>query len=162
MGVSNTSATSAVLVSSIKIVVEQPVKNKPAIVAGSGPSLNEYKKEISEHPHLVKFFVNEWYDFFNERPDYWIVSNGEFTIDASINGSHIWTQREYPQDVFNKYGIPLFYNAAADLTNEEVIEQHLKCDYLSYDTRHFCGDTCIEIFKNFKNLFLNYSIPKLF
>jgi len=131
-------------------------KNTPCVVALHGPSLDQHKEKIEDlqkEQETLRISVNEWYDFFNERPDYWIVSNGEFTIDASINGSHIWTQREYPQDVFNKYGIPLFYNAAADLTDEEVIEQHLKCDYLSYDTKHFCGDTCIEIFKNFKSYY---------
>ena len=129
-------------------------KDIPCVVSLHGPSLNTHRDKIEslqKEKKLIRFSVNEWYDFFNEKPDYWVVSNGEFTIDASINGSHIWAQREYPHDVFNKYDIPLLYNSTADITSENIIDKHLKCDRLAYDTRHFRGDSCIEILKNFKN-----------
>jgi len=130
--------------------------NIPCVVALHGPSLNFHKEKIEtlqREKKVLRISVNEWYDFFDEKPDYWIVSNGEFTIDASINGSPVWDWRGYPRDVFNKYDIPLLYNATADLTSDDVIKNNLKCDYLPYDTRHFLGHTCMQIFKNFKNYY---------
>ena len=131
-------------------------KKEPCVVTLHGPSLNLHKEKIEtlqREKKILRISVNEWYDFFDERPDYWIVSNGEFTIDASINGSPIWDWRGYPRDVFNKYDIPLLYNVTADLTGDEVIENSLKCDYLPYDTRHFHGHTCLQVLKNFKNYY---------
>lgn len=128
-------------------------KKEPCVVALHGPSLDFHREKIEslqKEKKLIRLSVNEWYDFFSVKPDYWIVSNGEFTIDASINGSHIWTQRQYPHDVFNKYDIPLIYNSTADLTSDEVIDSGLRCDYLPYDARHFNGHACMQIIKNFK------------
>ena len=128
-------------------------KNVPCVVALHGPSLDDDKSKIEllqSKNKVLRISVNEWYDHFSELPNYWVVSNGEFTIDASINGSNIWNHRKYPTDVFNKYKIPLLYNSTADLTNKDLIDNHLKCDYLPYDTKHFRGHRCREIIKNFK------------
>jgi len=134
-------------------------KGKPCAVALHGPSLDTHKEKIQElqkNKELLRFSVNEWYDYFIEKPDYWVVSNGEFTIDASIKGSPIWDSREYPHDVFNKYNIPLLYNTVADLTDEDLIKQKLKCDYFPYDSRHFKGRTCREILKSLKEHYEKY------
>ena len=131
-------------------------KNIPCVVALHGPSLDKEKDKIEllqKEEKILRISVNEWYDYFDEKPNYWVVSNGEFTIEASINGNSIWDSRGYPREVFNKYDIPLFYNATADFTSEEIIDRSLKCDYLSYDTRHFRGHSCIEILKNFKSYY---------
>ena len=131
-------------------------KNTPAVVALHGPSLNIHKEKIEtlqKENKIIRLSVNEWYDFFNEKPDYWVVSNGEFTIDASIRGSQLWDWRGYPRDVFNKYNIPLFYNMTADLTSNDVIRDSLRCDYLPYDTRHFKSHSCLQVFNNFKNYY---------
>ena len=74
-------------------------KNVPCVVALHGPSLDDDKSKIEllqSKNKVLRISVNEWYDHFSELPDYWVVSNGEFTIDASINGSNIWNHREYP------------------------------------------------------------------
>jgi hypothetical protein len=128
-------------------------ENKPCVVALHGPSLNASKNRISElqkKNKILRISVNEWYEYFDEKPDYWVVSNSEYTIQGSLMSNHIWKERNYPHDIFNKMDIPLLYNETADLTDKDLIAEKLKCDYLSYDTRHFKKQTCFEILKNFK------------
>lgn len=135
-------------------------KNKPCVVACHGPSLDLYKNRIEalqREKKIIRISMNEWYDFFSEKPDYWILSNSEYTIGASMTNDPLWQHRGYPSNVFNQYKIPLLYNKTADLTNEEFIKNNLECDYFPYDTRHFKEHTCLEIFKNFKE---HYDIHK--
>ena len=134
-------------------------KDKPCVVACHGPSLNfstDRIEKLQREERLLRFSVNEWYSFFTEKPDYWVVSNGEFTIKNSIIENHIWNSRGYPKNVFNKYNVPLLYNATADLTKFDFIEKHLKCDYLPYDTKHFKKHKCSQILKNFKHHYDNH------
>ena len=141
-------------------------KDKPCVVALHGPSLDAHIdniEQLQKEDHIIRLSVNEWYDHFSVNPDYWIVSNSEFTINGSIFGSPIWSERNYPRDVFNEYMIPLFYNITADLTPSDVVDERLKCDYLPYDTRHFKNHKCLQILKNFqehyeknKNLEFNF------
>ena len=131
-------------------------KDKPCVVACHGPSLDAHKNKIEElqrEKGIIRISMNEWYDFFSEKPDYWILSNSEYTIGASMTNSPLWQHRDYPPNVFNQYKIPLLYNKTADLTGEEFIETNLECDYFAYDTRHFKGHTCLEVFKNFKEYY---------
>ena len=107
-------------------------------------------EELQEKDKLLRISVNEWFDFFKQKPDYWAISNSEFTIKASMTDDQLGKARGYPDDVFNKYGIPLLFNSTADLTEDEFIENNLQCDYLPYDTRHFKLSTCFEILKNFQ------------
>ena len=136
--------------------IQNKHKDRPCIVAAHGPSLNSEKTKIEEMQkagNLLRISVNEWFDFFKQKPDYWVVSNSEFTIGASMTQDPLWQARGYPDNVFNKYKIPLFFNATADLTHEEFIRNNLHCDYLPYDTRHFKHDTCLQILKNFQNFY---------
>jgi len=126
---------------------------RSCVVALHGPSLSEHIEKIQrlqEEQNFLRFSVNEWFDFFEKDPDYWVVSNTEFNIRDSVENENIWKQRGYPVDVFNKYNIPLLYNCAADLTDLSFVEDKLSCDYLPYDNKHFKGDTCKEILFNFK------------
>ena len=125
----------------------------PAVVACHGPSLNGHRDKIEElqrDKKLIRFSMNEWYDFFSEKPDYWVLSNSEYTIGASMAPNALWKQRGYPVNVFNKYKIPVFYNNTADLTDESFIGKNLNCDYFPYDTRHFKNHNCSEILNNFR------------
>ncbi len=134
-------------------------RDVPCVIACHGPSLDMFKgriESLQKDKSLLRFSVNEWYSFFDLKPDYWVVSNGEFTIKNSIVESELWRSRKYPRDVFNKYKIPLLYNATADLTSFEFIEKYLKCDYFPYDTKHFKGHKCMQILKNFKNHYDNH------
>ena len=128
-------------------------KGTPCVVALHGPSLSPYIEKIQElqvAEKAIRISVNEWFDFFKEKPDYWVVSNTEFNIRDSVLNENIWKQRGYPVNVFNTYGVPLLYNKAADLTDPEFVDKNLKCDYLPFDNKHFKGHKCLEILKNFK------------
>ena len=128
-------------------------KNKPCVVALHGPSISPYIEKIEKlqaKNEILRISTNEWFDFFKVKPDYWVVSNGEFNIKDSILNTGVWDARKYPRDVFNKYEIPLLYNKTADLVDLEFVEKNLKCDYFPYDTRHFKGHTCREILQNFR------------
>ena len=129
-------------------------KNKPCILAGHGPSLNPHLQRIQQlqkEEGYLRISVNEWYDFFREKPDYWVVSSTEYTIYNSIAPNWLWdTHLKFEKDVFNKYNIPLLYNDTADLTSDEFIQENLKCDYLPYDAKHFMSMKCIDILNSFK------------
>tara|TARA_R110002110_G_scaffold192533_1_gene400688 strand:+ start:847 stop:1791 length:945 start_codon:yes stop_codon:yes gene_type:complete len=128
-------------------------KGEACVVAAHGPSLDGVKSKIEElqkKDKLLRISVNEWFDFFEQKPDYWAISNSEFTIKASMTDDPLWKSRGYPDNVFNNYNIPLFFNSTADLTDATFVENNLQCDYLPYDTRHFKLNTCFEILKNFQ------------
>lgn len=131
-------------------------KNTPCVIALHGPSLSPHVDKIQDlqsQKKIIRISVNEWFDFFELKPDYWVVSNTEFNIKDSITNENLWKQRGYPPNVFNEYKIPLIYNKTADLTNPDFIEKHLKCDYLPFDNKHFKGHNCVEILKNFKSYY---------
>lgn len=120
-------------------------KNTPCVVACHGPSLDSHKQKIEnlqKEGKLLRLSTNNWYDFFSHQPDYWVLSNTEFTIKSNI-------------DKINQYKIPLFYASSADLTSDDFINKNLLCDYLPYDQRHFKGLTCLEIVKLFKSHYEN-------
>ena len=128
-------------------------KGEACVISLHGPSLSSHIDKIQELQRarkLKRFSVNEWFDFFDEEPDYWVVSNGEFTIEDSIINKGIWKQRQYPADAFNQYKSTLLYNKTSDLTDPEFVENNLNCDYLPYDNKHFKGHRCLEILQNFK------------
>tara|TARA_R110000824_G_scaffold101386_6_gene240879 strand:- start:12836 stop:13972 length:1137 start_codon:yes stop_codon:yes gene_type:complete len=157
-------------------------KGKPCVVTTHGPSLDDHLDQVlqlQKDNKVIRISVNEWYDFIERDPDYWVVSSGEFNIGDSITKSGLWNMRrdlppsaytsntlvignntektktltrsDYPEDVFNKYKhIPLFYNRTADLTDPKFVEENLKNDYIPYDNKHFKGDNCREMLTNFK------------
>jgi len=139
-------------------------KGEVCIVALHGSSLDPHKEQIEDlqkENKAIRISTNEWFNYFSEKPDYWIVSNGEFTIKASIDRDHIWDSRGYPHNVFNEQDVFLIYNKTADLTNPEFIKENLKCDYHAFDSKHFKGHSCKQILNNFrdhytKNKNLNY------
>ena len=128
-------------------------KGKPCVVALHGPSLSPHIDEIQnlqKQDKIIRISVNEWFDFFKEKPDYWVISNAELNIRDSVLNENIWKMRGYPPDVFNTQGVPLLYNRTADLTDPDFVDKNLKCDYLPFDNRHFKGHKCLDILKNFK------------
>ena len=126
----------------------------PCVVALHGPSLNNNIKQIQDKQDdgYLRISVNEWYDYFTKKPDYWVVSNSEFTIKNSIVPNPLWDIiYKYPKNVFNKCGIPLFYNNTADLTSAKFVEDNLNIDYYPYDSRHFQGLKCSQILNEFRS-----------
>lgn len=128
-------------------------KNKPAIVAAHGPSLNRHKDQIEtlqKENKIIRFSVNNWFDYFNTEPDYWITANGEFTLQSAIFNSGLWTQRQFPANIIHEIKSTIFFADSVDMTSYDILETHLKCDYLGYDQRHFKNHTCLQILQNFK------------
>lgn len=130
-------------------------KNTPCIVALHGPSLNPFIEQIEQlqqNKDYMRISVNEWYDFFSIKPNYWVVSNTEFTIRNSMVPNHAWDEYfQWPKNIFNEMNIPLIFNETADLTETKFIEDYLKCDYLPYDAKHFKNRDCKSILKSFRS-----------
>tara|TARA_R110000824_G_scaffold197409_13_gene380881 strand:- start:6515 stop:7381 length:867 start_codon:yes stop_codon:yes gene_type:complete len=118
-------------------------KDKPCVVTAHGPSLNLNKERIIEahrKNRILRFSVNNWWDYFNQPPDYWVLSTGVFTIERMA-------------PIINKYNIPTFFSDDADFTLKEFIKQNIKSDWLVYDQRHWKGKKCLEIIMDFKKHF---------
>jgi hypothetical protein len=133
-------------------------RNEPCIVALHGPSLNPYLDKIQQlqrEKGFLRISVNEWYDYFKEKPDYWVVSNTEYTIYNSIAPNWLWDvyNKGRPKDIFNKYNVPLLYNDTADMTDEKFVQENLKCDYLPYDAKHFKNMKCRDILNSFREYY---------
>ena len=115
--------------------------NKPCVIAAHGPSLNLSKESISKahkEKNILRFSVNNWWDYFEQAPDYWVLSTGVFTIEKMAS-------------IINKYKIPTFFSDDADFTSKQFINENILSDWLVYDQRHWKGRTCLEILKDFKN-----------
>ena len=55
-------------------------KNTPCVVALHGPSLDQHKEKIEDlqkEQETLRISVNEWYDYFDIKPDYWKDSKQE-------------------------------------------------------------------------------------
>jgi len=116
-------------------------KGIPAVICGHGPSLNDDKLKIEEHQKdkkLIRFSVNNWYDYFSIAPNYWVISNSMFSIPVM-------------HKIMNHHGSPIFYSKDGDDSTDEYINKTLRCDYLQYDQRHFKGHNCLTILKAFKS-----------
>tara|TARA_Y100000592_G_scaffold56027_3_gene88117 strand:+ start:2259 stop:2981 length:723 start_codon:yes stop_codon:yes gene_type:complete len=85
--------------------------------------------------------MNNWYDHFDVPPDYWVISNSEYSIPLMYKE-------------MNKYGSPILYSKDGDDSSDEYIQETLTCDYLPYDQRHFKGHDCVTILKNFEDHYI--------
>jgi len=128
-------------------------KNEPAVVAVHGSSLNEHREAIESlqrDKEIIRFSVNNWFDYFDESPDYWVTANGEFTIQSGIQNSGIWAQRGYPRDIIHEVKRAFLFADSVDFSDYVLIDSLLKCDYHGYDQRHFKNRSCLDIIKSFK------------
>tara|TARA_R110000824_G_scaffold12890_4_gene56201 strand:+ start:454 stop:1410 length:957 start_codon:yes stop_codon:yes gene_type:complete len=129
-------------------------KETPCVVSGHGPSLDLVKKEITalhKEERLLRMCVNNWFDYYETKPDYWTLSSTEFTLESGLLQNDWWKGRGYPVGGYNKFDIPIFFNDSTDLTPLDLIEDLLGPDYLPYDSKHFRGDSCTEIMMNFRS-----------
>ena len=117
-------------------------KEQPCFIACHGPSLNQYKEELisaRKDNKILRLSVNNWWDYFETPPDYWILSSSE----------HAFTIRKvFP--ILSETAVPIFFSDDGDFTPKSFIEQNLKSDWLVYDQRHWEGKDCIKILKEFK------------
>ena len=116
-------------------------KGKPAVVCGHGPSLGEHKQDIEslqKQDKLVRFSVNNWYDYFSSPPDYWVLSNTEPEYHISLSHERM-----------NEAMATLIYSIDGDPTPDNQAQELLNCDYLPYDQRHFKHRDCKQILNSF-------------
>jgi len=128
-------------------------KGQPCVVTGHGPSLDGVKEELSKSHasgNLLRLCLNNWFDYYDTPPDYWVLSSTEFTLQNGLENTAWWQSRRYPKNAYNTYNIPIFFNDSADLTDLGLIDRLLKPDYLPYDSKHFKGHKCVEIMSNFR------------
>jgi len=119
-------------------------KNVPCVIAGHGPSLNNDKEKIinaHKNKNIIRFSVNNWWDYFEDKPDYWILSNAEFAIKNYLNFLNI-----------NK--LPVFFSDDGDFTDKKLIEENANFEWLAYDQRHWKGKDCLQILRDFKEYYV--------
>lgn len=108
-------------------------KNKPGLVIGHSPVLNFYSNYLDTWKNenkFVQFETNEWYDFRNEPPNYWVLANNQLTTDKIVN---ILLQKQKLETI-------LCYAYSADHT--DISNINFPVDYLPYDERHYYGKEC--------------------
>jgi len=128
-------------------------KGTPGMVVGHGPSLKPYVEKIAllqSQKKLIRIETNNWFDYFDNPPDYWLLANGELNIEDCLKGTGTWQARSYPTDVVNRGDMTILFSDTVDMSSKDYIKEHLKPNYLMYDQRHFQGHTCFEILKNFQ------------
>ncbi len=101
-------------------------KDNSALCIAHGPSLNSYLDKLSDikSKGFILYGCNEWFDFYNEKPNYWIKANNFNNLKVQNN-------------IMNEKNIPVLYADSVDTTDRKWIEDNLKCDYLPYDQRNF-------------------------
>jgi hypothetical protein len=128
-------------------------KNIPAVITAHGPSLNLCKDKITEahkNKKVLRFSVNNWWDYFQTVPDYWILSSTEFTIERLFS-------------IINTHNITTFYSDDGDFTPKDFIEKNIKADWLVYDQNVAMRTLLLEQrYKNILEIFLiaiNITVP---
>ena len=125
----------------IKDIVDKHIK-KPAVITLHGPTLNLHKQQIIDYQKqkkILRFSVNNWYEYFETSPDYWILSSSEDAF--SIRGL---------LPILIEKNIPIFFSDEGDFTPKDLISKSLTSEWMAYDQRHWQGKTCLEILKEFR------------
>lgn len=100
-----------------------------AWVVGHGPSLNSFKNQISG----IKFYCNNWFDFLEEEPTYWVMASNIDTITSY-------------RDKIEGKNYKVFYASSVDLESKKIPLSNV----IAYDQRHFKGLSCLDILKRVK------------
>jgi hypothetical protein len=114
----------------------------PAVVCAHGPSLNDHKESIvrlHNNKEIIRFSVNDWFDVFAKKPDYWAISNPEYQF---VN----WVGKFNYYDTFL-----LFSTTCRERSSNSFITKNLKCKNILFDQRHFKNHNCLDILKNFRS-----------
>lgn len=132
-------------------------KSKPAVVCGHGPSLNGHLsciEKLQTDDKIIRFSVNNWWDFFKLPPHYHVIANSEITVRTEYH-------------LFNRYGSVLVYANSVDWS-EEVYVDKLTIDFIRYNQRHFaetpkykCGCPyclgCVPLVKSIQETLQEYT-----
>ena len=113
--------------------------NVPAVITAHGPSLNKDKNKIEqlqEEGKIIRFSLNNWFYFFDSKPDYWILASSVDTVESFVKE-------------INEYNTPVFFADTVDPVDYSFMEEDINADYFGYDQKHFKGHTCTQILSNF-------------
>jgi len=99
-------------------------KNKPALICGHGPSLDEVKPELQNFKETggIIFGCNDWNLFYDVVPKYWIFCNSELTMVKMSSEINKWVDR-----------LEVFYADTPDKTNKDWIAQNIKTKVNAYN-----------------------------
>ena len=125
----------------------------PAAIMAHGPSLKPYLNTFKKLQHdgsLVTFECNDWFNFFDTPPTYWLFANNEHRLDHGIKNIGMWQTYRYPPDIIQTNETTILYADSVDFSDKDYIRQNLNSDFLAYDQRHFKSHRCLDILKNFK------------
>jgi len=111
--------------------IEGSHKNHPCLVIAHGPSLNTHLPKMEEYrqKNVVLIDCNDWDNFHNIIPDYVVYANNIETMLK--NCSRV-----------NRWNTTIVYADSVDLTPRRWIDEHITCDFLPYDQRHFLQKDC--------------------
>ena len=126
---------------------------KTACVMGHGPSLTPYLDIFNKLQHkeeIITFECNDWFNFFEGPPTYWLFANHEHAIEDGIKNEKMWRTYKFPPDVIQTANTTILYADSVDFSGKEYIRQNLIPNFLAYDQRHFKAHSCLQILKNFK------------
>lgn len=118
-------------------------KNIPCVIGAHGPSLKIYKEKIQDlqkQKKIIRFSVNNWWNYFDIKPDYWVLSNTDYTIEKYMN-------------FLNENNLTVLFSDDGDFTDKKFIEENAKFDWLVYDQRHWEAKDCIDILKEFDEFY---------
>jgi len=128
-------------------------KDFPCVVTMHGPSLNNHREKIVDlenQEKIIRIDCNNWFDYFNKAPKYWVFANGELNIQDCINNAGMWRARNYSININEHKSSTILFAGSVDFSNRDFLSDTLELDYLPYDQRHFKNHRCLDILKNFR------------
>jgi hypothetical protein len=126
---------------------------EPAAIIAHGPSLKPYMdtfKQLQHNNELIVFECNDWFNFFDTAPTYWLFANNEQRIDHGIKNMGMWNTYQHPQNIIQAPDTTILYADSVDFSDKDFVRERLIPDFLAYDQRHFKAHRCMDILKNFK------------
>jgi len=96
-------------------------KNESCFICAHGPSLNDVSSHLKyfKEKNIRMIGCNEWYDFYDVIPNYWICCSTSETIKNR-------------RKKINEYKIPFLYSYCPDKTEDKWIQENIKSDYFPY------------------------------
>jgi len=131
-------------------------KDVPCVITMHGPSLNNHREKIvdlEKQEKIIRIDCNNWFDYFDKAPEYWVFANGELNIQDCINNAGMWRARNYSININDHKESTILFAGSVDFSDRDFLSDALELDYLIYDQRHFKNHRCLDILKNFRRYY---------
>jgi len=131
-------------------------ENFPCVVTMHGPSLNNHREQIADlekQKKIIRIDCNNWFDYFDSAPEYWVIANGELNIQDCINKTGMWRIRNHSVNINEHKNSKVLFAGSVDFSDRDFLAKNLELDYLMYDQRHFKNHKCLDILKNFQRYY---------